>query len=511
MALTDVWWREDSGEWIRTTASETDKYFKYSVCANSNMFRCYKCFQYVTFVKRTDCVSSHFKHSRGETNKNCEDRSGSSSVDSPHSTPLPEFPLKLTMDGPSASLSMGIPPVGEDELLALSQQQGSLTITCGQHPPGVYRIDASRFIPNTTNWFALTLTSPFRLTVAFKPELLVPKLWKLPIPRIPPEGALFDASTGRRICEKGDVQVGKAYYLLRSRIRTLYPNNRDISIQSFQQDGYWTVHKICALRMSDDASAFFFDELHMRLTQQPSSIDILWPPVIQNDDVADTKRDHLWIYVRGEQDIQAYPLNGNHVFSALRISPSQKVYKIRNSGSLQLICAERYSQTLQCLYIRPPVLPQVNPPSRIRITDGDDKEISDVVLHKVPSRKTLRFLSAVDGSITVSDADGFCYSKHLPAEQEVRVTDLKKGMTLTLRQGCAAVGIIHIEEHTSAHEQVDDNLSWTGPLVAFPSRFAGILSKIPVHSLLYKRTQQALKAGHIPRSGYIQLLQLMED
>lgn len=82
MALTDVWWRGINGEWARTTASEAD----------------------VTFVKSTDSVISHFKHSRGDTNKDCEDRSVNPNSAYLQQIPLSEFPLKLLMDKAKASI-----------------------------------------------------------------------------------------------------------------------------------------------------------------------------------------------------------------------------------------------------------------------------------------------------------------------------------------------------------------------------------------------------------------------
>lgn len=513
MALTEVWWRGVNGEWTRTTATEADKEFKYTVSVKSNMFRCYKCFQYVTFVKSTENVSSHFKHSRGDINKNCEDRSSNLMSAYLQEMPLAEFPLKLIMEGTQAALFLGLPPVSDDELKVLSKNNGFIKISCGQYSPAVYKVDSSHFIPNTTNWFALSLSSQFHLVISIKPEQFVPKLWKLPLPKIPREGALFDARTGRRICEKGDIQVGKEYYLLRKRINSLYLGYRgsqDISTQVYHQDSSWTVYKICALRMSEPASEFFFDELHLRLTQQPSDIDILWPPVIQKNDVVDTKQDRIWVYVRGEQDMLAYPVSGNHVTSTLRISPTQKIYEIRNSGTLQMICAERFSQTLQSLYIRPPIVPQIKQLDDIRVTDGNDREITDMILKKIPVGKTLRFLSPVDGTITVEDKEGFCYRKRLEADKETRITDLRYGIRITLRQGCSIVREISINVPASMSNQFEDDPPWRGPLVPFPSRYASILNMVPNSSMLYQRIKQALKKGYIPKEGYLQLLRLME-
>lgn len=74
MPLTNVWTRDAHGEWVRTDAEKTDCNHRYTVSADSRMFRCYSCFQYVTFVKDSEYRISHFRHSSSETNKDCEDR-----------------------------------------------------------------------------------------------------------------------------------------------------------------------------------------------------------------------------------------------------------------------------------------------------------------------------------------------------------------------------------------------------------------------------------------------------
>lgn len=71
--LTNVWCRDGQGEWTRITAEEAEKDYRYTVSVHSRLFRCYHCFQYVTFVKG-DGKTSHFRHSSVEMDKSCADR-----------------------------------------------------------------------------------------------------------------------------------------------------------------------------------------------------------------------------------------------------------------------------------------------------------------------------------------------------------------------------------------------------------------------------------------------------
>jgi len=108
MPLTNVWCRDAHGEWVRTTAFDTDRNHRYSVRADAHMFRCYSCFQYVAFVKG-NVYRPYFKHSASETSKDCEDRSliySSGTYSSQGQANAPD-PLRLLLDGNRVVLEIG--------------------------------------------------------------------------------------------------------------------------------------------------------------------------------------------------------------------------------------------------------------------------------------------------------------------------------------------------------------------------------------------------------------------
>lgn len=510
VALTEVWWHSKDGEWVRTNVDEADAQFSYSVSSNSQIFRCYKCFQYVTFVKGTDLVSSHFKHSRGDTDKNCEDRSINLYATVSRQLPIAELPLRLVLDGGNATISVGFPPVVNDDLINMINRNCCLSISMQGYDSLKYKVDYSHFLPNTTNWFEVPLKWLKAFTISFSPNDSIPSLWQLPLPRILEIGALFDSRTGRRVAERGDVQVGRVYYLLQYRHCPLYGYGKDISIQPIIQDNYWTVYRLEAYRMSDSASAFFFDELHMRLTQHASDIDVMWPPVVQREDIIETQQRELMILVSGQQDMQTYPSSYSRISATFKLSPLLRVYKVLNNGSLQMVCAERFSQTLQCLYIRQPEKLLVAEPDAVAVTDDNNHPIVDTTLKKVPVNKTLRFLSPVDGSLTISDEVGFCYRKALPANVEIRITDLYPGCTITVRQALKEVFRIVIEKKRDAEIPVTVP-QWRGRLIPIHSRHAAILNVLSPDTEIYQRVLESLRSGYIPEDGWQMLTGLMEE
>ena len=112
MPLTNVWTQDQTGEWVRTTAAAMDREYDHTVPVYSHTFRCYNCFQYVTFVKGNEYRISHFKHSRGEEDKDCEDRSFGSGGYTYGSgvTDVPD-PMRIQFDGNRAYLEIGFFPV----------------------------------------------------------------------------------------------------------------------------------------------------------------------------------------------------------------------------------------------------------------------------------------------------------------------------------------------------------------------------------------------------------------
>ena len=150
MPLTNVWTRDAHGEWVRTDAEKTDRNHRYTVSADSHMFRCYSCFQYVTFVKGSEYRVSHFRHSASETSKDCEDRSQiySSGYASSLQANAPD-PLRLLLDGNRVVLEIGFLPASTTELKKAVDANAIISIHGSTGKPDAYRVDYSRFAPHT--------------------------------------------------------------------------------------------------------------------------------------------------------------------------------------------------------------------------------------------------------------------------------------------------------------------------------------------------------------------------
>lgn len=320
MALTNVWRRNSDGEWERTTATREDAERDYSVSVKAADYRCYSCFQYVTFVKGNTSRASHFKHSRGDINKNCEDRiqyTSRSNIYTPSDTPIP---MRLFVQGCCARYQIGFLPVSEEELNKAIAAKLTITLKSNRGTPRVYRVDRSRFSPHITTWIDLPEEWISGFQLSFEPSQSSPNIWRRKALPIGEDGALFDVSSGRRLPDRSDVQTGRDYYFVKSHSVAFSYSQMDINLERVKVQGYnvW-IYRIKALRYSSRASDFFFDYLKMRLAQKPAEIEIVWPPVLEQDGVLTTNLHMLWVLSKGEADLQTYPKSGKSVRNTLPI------------------------------------------------------------------------------------------------------------------------------------------------------------------------------------------------
>ena len=105
-------WKD--GKWKRITEEEADKMFPYRISSDSGLFMCELCGQFVSFTKG-DTRKRYFKHSRGETNKECEDRSiGYYNPESIQKKDL-ELPIRIIQYQDDYSFQIGLPEIPENK------------------------------------------------------------------------------------------------------------------------------------------------------------------------------------------------------------------------------------------------------------------------------------------------------------------------------------------------------------------------------------------------------------
>lgn len=513
MPLTNVWTRDSNGEWIRTTAVSTDKSYQYSVSADSRHFRCYSCFQYVSFVKGSKTRISHFKHSAGYSDKDCEDRTfNTNNAYTYTSVASMNMPMRLALDGSRIMVSVGFLPVRCNELKKCVANNLQVTISGSQGVPTVYRVDWNRFAPNATTWLDVPPSGIDKLKIDFSPSASKPKLWSGVVAEIPSTGALFDVKTGRRMPDKGDVVACREYYLLLRRGRWISHNPVDVQVTKLNtSDTLWNVYRIRALRFSEAASDFFFNYLRVRLTNYPVEMSVIWPPVLEKDEMIETNYRNIKLIVKGEADFSTYPQYSSSC-TAMLLRDNAKLLDIRSSGPLQMVTSERYNHTLQFMYIRPMERESCYMAPKVEVSFDDEQPCTENVLRTVPLRGILHFFCTDDGYIDVYQNNAFYYRKSLLSGEKTRITEIKRNSRICIYVGLELLAELKIapQAHKGEVFKLEALENWHGRNVPFPKKYAWVLELMDKQSELYRRTLLALNRGEIPLDGWNAIQMMME-
>lgn len=506
MPLTNVWMRDPNrqNEWFHTSIEQVDKRFKTSVSAKSHMLRCNICNQYIIFVKGTIYVSSHFKHNRADQDKECEERAnGLSGYAGPGSSDdLPGL-LRLRIGNTRPHLEVGFYPVNEEQLQKAIDAKAKIKVIGLFGAPREYLIDRSRFAPNTTTWLPLDFTWAEKYDVVFSSSAVIPARWKNERATVARNGSIFDGETRRLVSKGSDIAVGRKYYLLCGK-KVVISFRECVNARKLDTEtDDWNLYELIVPAYSITAAELFWDRFGLRLTVHPAEIVPVWPPVIEKDDLLETKQKELFLLFKGESEFTCYPLFADFKERRTKISNEATLIRLGNVASLQMISSYRNSHKLNAVYVSPwEQLPQVKLPDLI-ISDDNGVPVPGEFLDHAPLRGILKVVSEVDALADVKDRNGFLYRKGIPAQQEVRLTDLKDGMEVVFRQGLVIVRRIQFGMQKPVALKITRNSlkPWNGEMVPFPIRYAWLLNEAEPGSELQNRIREALQKGQIPKDG----------
>lgn len=103
-----------NGKWEHISAEEAAALFPYTVPVGQKRFICELCGQYVSLTGPGK-VMRHFKHSRGDDDKNCEERSSYYAI-TPFTDSEKDLPIRISVSDNSCYFSIGLPIVSEKVL-----------------------------------------------------------------------------------------------------------------------------------------------------------------------------------------------------------------------------------------------------------------------------------------------------------------------------------------------------------------------------------------------------------
>lgn len=254
-SLTHVYMWTDNG-WRPVTAEQAAiLYPGGTVSAQSGLFMCGLCGQYVTFTKDSKDQVRHFRHSGAETDKNCPERVFGPSYQISYDPRKYNLPIRITDVCPSSfRFELGlirapIDTLAEDFRIEIWPEGASVA-------PFVFakerlNSDSITYLPIGDQPF-----EKYTLNICNGSTKLY-DFWPREVEGIDPNGTLFEKSSGKKLTKDADIEINREYYLLTQNwIDVIF--DRGVSIHQVSRkiiDGKaWFLYEIQASTFSEAAA-----------------------------------------------------------------------------------------------------------------------------------------------------------------------------------------------------------------------------------------------------------------
>jgi len=417
-----------------------------TVSAHSGLFMCDLCGQYVTLTDG-HINTRYFKHSSSERNKNCPDRTfGSGTLPPLYLPDAHELPIKIChVSDVGFSFEIGFLYLPAEILYAVAIQIIEIT------PNGAgtsYRYSFERLNENSLTYLSVGDYPAQSYSICCDKSL--EPFWPKTIRGIDPTGGMFDVNSGRMLPCDADVCVGKTYYLLIPRSLSL-SRHKSVQIKQTCRKQFnwrcWYLYEVEASEYDEEAAKFFLD-YHCRLTDEPLTIQPVWPLYIQTPFVIKHNSNSLVLNVKGNYigQVKSFPQSNKQEYSC----PGKgKVAKINGTGRQQLISAGRTREALQYLYAWKEPLPCVTEQPQVKVTDTRGALLEPGETGRIPNKNTLVITAQCDGQIVVVQDGRIVEKRNLIAGIPTDVDNLKYGTQIIVLQGLDAVwSISFVQQHT---------------------------------------------------------------
>ena len=495
MALTNVAMWTSEG-WKSVTIEEAVRLFPYAtVSANSHIFMCRLCKNYVTLTA-PGVYARCFKHSRGDIDKDCDERTDSFSIS--HSE-IHEFipPIRIKIENDHLfSLELGfiLPP-------KITDKSGTIAIKAYCPNEEVYQYNISRLNENQLTYLSVGSNPADVYNIdEINNQIGLPKK----VNGVNIAGAMFNYNTGKKLPDDADVIVDQEYLFL---TWLNLSNRKDVSITEICRMNNWKVYKVKALTMSKYSASFFLHYGYL-LTEKQSSITFLWPEYIVSPYVIRHDTGLLHLYIQGDAvtpkvypqgDILDYRSCDNNNGLAVAVSIS------RNERQ-QLLSVGR-TNVLRYTYLWKEKLDNTTKVSEVKITDIKGNEVNEGKTNRLPEKKILQILPEFDGYVEIINNDWITEKRKLRAGEISEIDQIQFGMSISVFQGLDCIwSVFFVRAHHSENGNDSDLLTELqnagGRMIPVSHLFGAIAVKYEGYPLVQKWIYTQVRKGCISEKAY---------
>lgn len=500
MALTHVcMWSNQS--WKRITAHEASKMFPYGASAHSGLFMCELCGQYVSLTNGS-VQSRHFRHSAREQNKDCEDRSDILGYSHYFQAEAHDLPIRIKIvNRQKFELELGFIPVPS----GLISGDHEITIISGVSSTNRFIYSTSRLAKESVTYLPIGDEPKESYCISVDSQVNgITAYWPERIEGITTGGALFDASSRKKLPYDADVIVGHEYYLV---IReNLWGVPSSITIQeicsSTKMWTTWRVYSIVAHEFSEAAAKFFLEH-HCRLTDEPITMYPIWPPHVRSPYVVYHDAKELFVYFKGNAEPQIAPIG-----TIRRIPYSNpKLLVITANDRQQLLSAGR-TRVLNYTYFWHKELNNKGTLPSVRVSDFNGNALTGGNSDNLPEKRTIIIVTEVDGAVEIEKAGEILVSYSIKADTELVLDRIEFGQTIRIYQGCDVAWECRYISTKNEKSKVDDESIYNilkhckGNEIPIDHSFGTVVSRYKSCPRVSQWIYLAIRKGKIPEEAY---------
>lgn len=505
MALKHVCVWKDGG-WKKADPKD----FSYKIGVNSRMLMCELCGQYVTLARGEKRIP-HFKHSRNEETKLCEERSkyGCENFRWLESKTLPpqELPLRICVSESTFHFEIGFVTLPNFFLEKIS----SAVLKIKSESQNKKTFLTERLYENSTTWLDVGTFPEKSYSIELTPNNEeVFSFWSNKVLGVNENGTLFDGASGRKLLIDSDVRIGKQYYLMLATEN--YSKSSDVELRRICSkkffDKIWNLYEIGEIRKLSESAAKFFLQFRCRLTNEPIDIQPLWPIHTTTPHLICHESSQLSFYFSGNAQITFFPTVKNSKYQ-------NNLIQILCNDRQQVVVAGR-SHPLQYVYLWKGLPQNVTIPPQVKVTDITGNVISVGTHEKLPKKLSLQIQAEFDGYIRVYKQGMLTEKIFLKADTLVEVSNLNFGSELKISQGLDCIWAAKFELRQKFSLTTDEEIfsqlkRGKGKSIPVPHFWGSTVDKLKNLPKVKNWLYQSLRVGNVPEESYKQFQKFLKE
>lgn len=506
-SLTHVCMWSSNG-WKRVTAEQAAELHPGgTVSANSGLFMCELCGQYVTLTDG-DIRTRYFKHSAYEKSKECPERTFEVGYASSYASHEHDLPIRIT-DVSSCTFRFEIGLIRAP--INLFNKDFCIEIR-PQGAPDVSYVFAKERLNFTGITYLPIGERPFeKYYISFKNgNEKLRKFWPAEIQGVEPNGTLFEKTTGKKLPCDADVEIKEEYYLLK-RGRLYRQPCSSVHIREVLQKhigwDVWYLYVVSASILNEEAARFYLD-FHCRLTDRPIHLQPIWPLFVEGNYLVKHNQGSMHILVNGDAvTVKTFP---DATIHQLNSTVSQaRLFELFCSDRQQLISAGR-SHALNYTYVWKEPLDRNGSPPNVWVTDLTGAEVAPGETNNLPQNKVLRFKSSFDGDLMIYYKGCLADKQEIHPDKSIEIDKLSFGCSIKVIIGLDVIWQISFNKQPSiVTKNESEIMKWithaSGTMISPPHSLNNILVGLKNYPKVCLWIRQCIKCGAIYEQSYRRL------